>query len=544
LKARISEHFAACKRWWVVLVPCLLLHLAVTTIMIRDQFVVVGGRTHVLLFDDAFISMVFARNLVETGHLHWSGGVAVEGYSNLLWVLVMSVIHLLPLPARLMAAPVLFLNAALVLVAAMIAGMLARSIAVASDGQGPRQPVADAAPVAATIIVLLDFAFNYWSCQGFESTLTACLIGAGMLAAGSRSSPGRAGFACGAMLSFAGLCRAEMGFFLVAFLGAAAVASRGLRGVLLRATATVAATMMLLTLWRLWVYGSPLPNTYYLKVTGFPERFAGGVRYTGAWLTHWSVLAYLVAAILLAGRSVWARLIAGLVAAFAAFAVYLGGDAFPYFRLLLPMTPLVAALGAAGLGEMLRGTEKEGRAPACVVFGFVAALTLAPSIRGISVVAADWWRAESPVPTKRLLENLETIAWLNGRLQPGDSVGVFYAGVSAYFIDAPVIDMLGKCEPHIARQRARGGKVPGHNKFDFKYVAEDLRPVYILGERLPPAPTEKFRGNKGDYAFADALAFSPEIAREYVPLREAFPSGLRRAIYLRRDRLPAGPPAP
>ena len=38
--------------------------------------------------DDAYISLRYARNLVEGHGLVWNPGEAVEGYSNLAWVLV------------------------------------------------------------------------------------------------------------------------------------------------------------------------------------------------------------------------------------------------------------------------------------------------------------------------------------------------------------------------------------------------------------------------------------------------------------------------
>jgi len=57
----------------------------------------VADRGTFLLFDDAMISMTYARNLAEGHGLAWGDGQRVEGYSNLLWTLLMSGAHLLPL---------------------------------------------------------------------------------------------------------------------------------------------------------------------------------------------------------------------------------------------------------------------------------------------------------------------------------------------------------------------------------------------------------------------------------------------------------------
>jgi hypothetical protein len=81
----------------------------------RTSFVVEGVR-HFCLFDDAMISMRYARNLAGGDGLAWNpGGPRVEGFTNPGWVAVMAVVHLLPLPAPLASLPVQGLGAVLLL---------------------------------------------------------------------------------------------------------------------------------------------------------------------------------------------------------------------------------------------------------------------------------------------------------------------------------------------------------------------------------------------------------------------------------------------
>ena len=62
----------------------------------RTSFVLDGER-YFSLFDDAMVSMRYARNLAEGYGLVWNpGGERVEGYTNPLWVLYMALLHLLP----------------------------------------------------------------------------------------------------------------------------------------------------------------------------------------------------------------------------------------------------------------------------------------------------------------------------------------------------------------------------------------------------------------------------------------------------------------
>ena len=65
----------------------------------RTSFVQDGTRVF-CLWDDAMISMTYARNLREGHGLVWNpGGERVQGYSNLGVTLVMAALHALPLPA-------------------------------------------------------------------------------------------------------------------------------------------------------------------------------------------------------------------------------------------------------------------------------------------------------------------------------------------------------------------------------------------------------------------------------------------------------------
>src|SRR5436190_1119762 len=76
--------------------------LASATFVARASFTIQGQR-YFSLFDDAMISMRYARMLAEGHGLVWNaGGPPVEGYTNFLWTLWMSAIHLLPLPDRLL----------------------------------------------------------------------------------------------------------------------------------------------------------------------------------------------------------------------------------------------------------------------------------------------------------------------------------------------------------------------------------------------------------------------------------------------------------
>ena len=58
------------------------------------------ARARPFLTDDTFISLRYAARLLDDKGLTWTDGEVVEGYSNLLWVILMAVAGLVGLPLQ------------------------------------------------------------------------------------------------------------------------------------------------------------------------------------------------------------------------------------------------------------------------------------------------------------------------------------------------------------------------------------------------------------------------------------------------------------
>jgi hypothetical protein len=59
-------------------------------------------------------------------------------------------------------------------------------------------------------------------------------------------------------------------------------------------------------------------------------------------------------------------------------------------------------------------------------------------------------------------------------------IAVSLAGASAYYSQRPMIDLLGKSDPVIARVAASGPLYPGHNKYDYDYSIGQLQPDVVV----------------------------------------------------------------
>ena len=108
------------------------------------------GERHWWLGDDAMISMRYARNLANGFGLVWNPGERVEGYTNFLWTIFMTLVHLLPIPVSKTALVVLLTN---IILAAAIVPIIIRFVHILGGG---------ILAIIATLAVLCHLARTQW----------------------------------------------------------------------------------------------------------------------------------------------------------------------------------------------------------------------------------------------------------------------------------------------------------------------------------------------------------------------------------------------
>lgn len=428
---------------------------------------VVHARSYDFIADDAFIALRYVRNLVEGQGLVYNPRERVEGYTCLLWVL------LLALPGAagfdlLSASRVLSMAGALGVL--VITGLLARRLA-----PGRAWPSAVAA-----LLVAVNAPFACWALAGMEGPVFALSVAASLLLAlRAGESPRRrlaAGVACGA----AALVRPEgvlVGLVLCAFEALrAAPENRWKRTALLAGpfAGLVAAQLG----WRLHYYGDWLPNTYYAKVgSGSVALSLRGVSYLADYAREYGGL---LATVLPLAAGAWRRdrewwTVATVLTALAAGVVYVGGDGLPMYRFIVPIVPLWAVLVASFASDAVRAaTTRPVRVAVIVALGLVASSEALPATRGKQYLL---YRAqkeyEVPVWTA-------TGKWLRENASPSESVACVPIGAIGYYSGLVIHDMLGLTNRHIAKlDRPTGGRWAGHEKHDGAYILS-LEPNYLL----------------------------------------------------------------
>lgn len=477
--------------------------------------------------DDAYISYRYAQNLVAGLGLVYNPGEHVEGFTNLLWTLLVAGGVALGLSAPGAGWLLGIASGALVLVATFALTRIwlpARRAALAG---------------LAPWIVMATPAFPRWSISGLETPLFIA-TGTAALVAFAR---GRLGWTTG-FVTLATLTRPD-GVLLAGVLYGLHLLRRWRDGPSAwRAPLVYAAALAALTLFRLAYYGAPVPNTFYAKVGGIPMIF--GLHHVRGFLSDGAGL-LLLPAMLAIAREPTARAAALYAAAVAGYVVWIGGDVFAH-RFLLPVLPALAALGVRGASDaadlarsvVSRGPGRAasglsvatalrsaaGVAAACVAVACVpgAALRMAlgeipATPRQAVALLREPHRAQHLERTLKIDRGFEARGMRSARVlrergEPLRLVAAGAIGAFGYFSRLPILDLYGLVDATIARTRGpdaerRAGWIPGHQRSNADYVMS-RRPDYIL---MPPRLPEG-RG-RGLVPAHDALWDHPDLDRWY-----------------------------
>jgi hypothetical protein len=464
----------------------------------------------VYIADDAAISLTYARNLAHGyGLVLVPGEAPVEGYSNPLWVLLLTA----GAWAGGAAHPEWLLKGLGLVFAACTVLM---SVRLAERAYGPQSPeIVWIAP----LLIAASTPFAFWSVAGLENPLYACLLClSALLYLGELDSPHRSPAGSGLALVALALTRPEGVAFAAVFLA---------HRLFVRARRTVAWTIIFIgcyaafVLWRYWYFSAWLPNTFHAKVAdrhvgdllayalsaddpgrGYLQRFGAAFP---------ALLAFATTGLL--SRVGWraSLLFVAIVTAQALFVLYVGGDWWPGDRFLTAVVPLLAVLAQRGVQLVLDAVRlTQGRLAVATVAAIACA---APNVQAL----AGFWRTDtdglislrSRLARARTVQTLAAIAHVPDPtyLEP-DIGGPSLAGLR-------VIDLGMLADVHLAR---------------FHYYPSFFR-QYIFEERKPD-----FIRTHSVWSRGSRLATYPELRRDYLAVREERIEGELEGLFVRKDR--------
>jgi hypothetical protein len=505
----------------------------------RTSFVIDGER-YFSLFDDAMISMRYAKNLAEGHGLVWNaGGERVEGYTNLLWTLWMALLHLIPVAQSKMSLLVQISSAVLLLINLIFVRKIAEAVSDRSWFVS----------MGAVLVTGFYLPLNNWSLQGMEVGLLALLISICLWKCVGSLKSGRFSYWIHLTLAASILVRLDMAVPFIVIVGLLVVVDRPnrMRNVLWGGILLVG-LVGCLTLFRLWYYGEALPNTYYLKLTGYPSilRITRGLYVTMVfiWRANWILLLIPFFVVrLVQQRVVWMLL--GVFAGQLLYNVYVGGDAWEpwggsnrYVSIAMPAFFVLVFCCLREIGNRLRSYVRTEKPDAVwmdayagrVRIGVLVAALLSFNMFGDPATITELLLLRTTLHVEKNAKMVERGLALAGVTTKGAEAAVVWDGAISYFSDRNTVSILGKNDRWVARRKMKTYSgpqklvafYPGHMKWDYAYSIGHLRPdvVVQLGWEKEKAAPHLYRdyipAEVGEYTFY-LLRGSREILWDQVP---------------------------
>jgi arabinofuranosyltransferase len=478
------------------------------------------------LCDDAFITFRYAKNLADGHGPVYNIGERVEGYTNFLWLLVMSLV------IRLGGAPEVWSRVLSIICSVGTVSILWIRSGRAQERNWPR--------LVFPAFLAFSAPFVIWSTGGLETSAVTFLVLAAAVALlkASEEDSARSAAIAGTLISLAILTRPDSA--AIAVLGGLYLVLRVIRS-RMRLAALAAYIMPALAivgthlLWRLHYYGKLLPNTFSIKSPDL-NYLPYGLRY----LTHSAVESALwfplvvVAYVALRNRrlkfSATIAFLLSVVVAFVAWVVYAGGDFMAMGRFLVPVLPVIYLM----FQEMSLSSWPAGRSASAV-----ATVILAIHMAYSAYMIRDTLKIAYPsqLESVGLLSDYRdkwtaTALLLKRVAQPTDTIMTSAAGIIPYYSGLHTIDALGLTAPDLDDYHARPnvGR-PGHSRSLKPEALAKTLPQFLIGHpTLARADSAHFNFS----TFADAKRV---VVENYYPVGMSLGNGSPLFLYffLRKD---------
>lgn len=483
------------------------------------------GSRRFTLFDDAMISMDYGRTLAKTGELVWfPGAPRVQGFTNPLWTLWMAFVHLLGFDGSSAALVISLTGVVLILASSWIIFDLVHThsagnnhlISVLSAGSLP-----------------FLYPLTYWTLRGMEvGALTFfCLLLLRATINHIRDGRVRISFSMVLPIVLGIATRFDFAIFCVVVIAALLLWGPAYVKIRLVAIygAIVVATAASVCLAQKLYWGSWLPNTYHLKMDGVSpiDRISRGLASSAKTSVLFAIVA--IAVISQLRSTEFQRRVAfiasAMFVAMAAYAVYIGGDAWEgemlnrFYATILPLVPLIVGLSFNTLRQRIvpvtislaLALTTFGAGVTVNTFGFsrkhfyivaIVSVVIALVIFLLSFIPRDGYVAGAvvaavclivsayPVAQQQKNKDLlltrtnlfvtESVETMRETTEADARIATIWAGVPAYYSNRTMLDLLGKNDRFIATSAPHGDFFPGHNKWDYNYSIGKLQPDVVF----------------------------------------------------------------
>jgi len=512
----------------------------------KSSFIVLGTR-YFLLSDDIMIQMKYAYNFIHGYGLVWNAaGPRVEGITDPLWVIYLGLLHLIPLPPSKISILVQFSGAL----------FMASSLYFVKK-------IADLVSNSSLFVVFLSLIFtafyfpliNWSVILGTEISIMTLFLTATVYLTLKTIKNKKFSLLLFFVFGVGTLIR--MDFFLPAAIMTAYLIifdsknrkkyfAIGIPIILL-----FVATQEILTY---WYYHELLPNTYYLRLAGYPilPRITRGLLHTknAFLLTILSLNLFIVLFPYIGLYFTKNKKLLLLLAVFTGeifYNIYLGGDSWEhygganhFYAFVMPLFFISLFMTMNFMRQKIVRSIRFGIEHKILEIILMCFIFLIINRSNEHELPQLFLIKQFPTVKENWVRVVEALQ-LNEVTTPSAKIVVSGAGIISYFAHGYFIDALGKNDKVIAREPAHIPKkfvslfveytyfYSGHMKWDYPYILKTYKPDII---------TELY----GNFEWEDNRRFIVTHGYELLPNTTAF-YGLKgsKNIISNYKKLPIGP---
>ncbi|MFC2145929.1 hypothetical protein ACFLRT_01055 [Acidobacteriota bacterium] len=471
--------------------------------------------------DDSLISLRYASRLLHGDGLTWTDGRPIEGYSNLLWILLIAIPGMLGVD---------------LIDAARILGILGMAIIMASilywyiSKHNLR--VTWFSLTIALLFLSLGAPIAVWAIGGLEQPLYGALLAVSiplMYSVIESKKPGKnrllfLSFILGLMCItrpdgpiFAAASAASL-FIIGRFYGRERMVSRSFLVLLFPGLFYLGQL-----LFRILYYGELVPNPALVKITPSVHHFLNGLTYLGRGLialAPFSILAIASLVVLIFSsntrlKGIYLLLTSGL---WSLYIVFIGGDIFPAYRHFIPLMVVFAFALVEGASIVVNRLINLPSLKYYFLFIFIGFVLLIPYTY-IQFTNADNQRAIH----ERWEWKGKKVGLLLKKAFSGQQplLAVTAAGCLPYWSELPCLDMMGLNDYYLPRNPPEniGKGLLGHELGDGKYVLSRKPDIIIFNVGSQPV-----------FRTGYELVRMPEFHKLYSPIKVRTYPGKHKAI--------------
>lgn len=419
--------------------------------------------------DDAFISFRYIKNFVEGNGLVFNIGERVEGYTNLLWVLVLSGLSFLGIGVESASQFLSILFGVIVIFATFKLSEQLRiddSEVVKKERKTDKNIAEGYFDLIPPVLLVFTASFIFWSVSGMETTMFIAFVTAGIYYYVADKKSESFSYKYPLFFLLATLTRPEGLYFfglviIHRFLYLLITDRKNFipKFLSVQSIKTYLVYIIPVAVYfavRYAYYGYLFPNTYYAK-TGFSSAyFNAGLDYLSGFLSGYMLygIVLLLPLMLLKRKELRFELTLFylLIAAFLAYTVVVGGDVLKQNRFFLPVLPLIYILLAKLLTVIY--IEIKSKSSPGIAFGVISAMV---GVLCFYYYSSQKEKLSSDIASENgLVDKMKvTGSWFAGKqreLGRPMTLAATTIGAVSYFAgpQVNVIDLLGLTDKEIA----------------------------------------------------------------------------------------------